>query len=275
MPPNETPTSSMALVEVGSPEAVEPHHMKNASAYLEEQYPKYTYVPDQNSPPEAIAIEPDKEKQHELDGKTVSPKRTVFGIRRRWFVIGVVVALIVIAAAIGGGVGGSMAHKNKKDDAEAEAATFTSSVGQGDSTDEASQATSASTSALVVTKTITETAADSTQVKTMTTTTKTDEATKTTETATETTESCAEGTVADGESLNYMGLCKFSCGYGYCPPGPCTCVATGKPKETPPVKNVRGCPLPELSDGYLGLCSFACNHGYCPETACTTKCDDR
>ncbi|KAM0415575.1 hypothetical protein ACHAPD_006776 [Fusarium lateritium] len=159
----ETPTSSMALVEVGSPEAVEPHHMKNASAYLEEQYPKYTYVPDQNSPPEAIAIEPDKEKQHELDGKTVSPKRTVFGIRRRWFVIGVVVALIVIAAAIGGGVGGSMAHKNKKDDAEAEAATFTSSVGQGDSTDEASQATSASTSALVVTKTITETAADSTQ----------------------------------------------------------------------------------------------------------------
>ncbi|KAM0231454.1 hypothetical protein ACHAPO_008564 [Fusarium lateritium] len=158
----ETPTSPMSPIEVGSPEAVQPHHMQNASAYLEEQYPKYTYIPDQNSAPEAIAIEPDKEKHHELDGTTVSPKKTVFGIRRRWFIVGVVVALIVIAAAIGGGVGGSMAHKNNKDNAEA--AAFTSSAGQDDSTEEASQATTTPTSAAVVTKTITQTADDSTEL---------------------------------------------------------------------------------------------------------------
>ncbi|KAF4448032.1 hypothetical protein F53441_8507 [Fusarium austroafricanum] len=160
----ETPISARSPTEVGSPEAVQPHHMNNANLYLEEQYPKYIYEPDHNNLPEAV--EPDKEKHQELDGRTVSPKNTVFGIRRRWFVIGVVVALIVIVAAIGGGVGGSMAHKNNKVEAEAAAAaaSSTSSVSQDDSTEEASQATSTPTHDSVITKTITETRTRSTQL---------------------------------------------------------------------------------------------------------------
>ena len=68
---------------------------------------------------------------------------------------------------------------------------------------------------------------------------------------------------------NYAGLCSFSCHYGYCPPGPCTCTAFGSPVPNPPTTGVNGRPLPGEDDSYLGLCSFACNHGYCPETACT------
>ncbi|OXV08700.1 hypothetical protein Egran_03537 [Elaphomyces granulatus] len=69
---------------------------------------------------------------------------------------------------------------------------------------------------------------------------------------------------------NYIGLCSFCCSYGYCPPGPCTCTASGAPVPTPPTTGVNGIPLPGEDNSYLGLCSFACNHGYCPPTACTT-----
>ncbi|ESZ89736.1 hypothetical protein SBOR_9877 [Sclerotinia borealis F-4128] len=69
---------------------------------------------------------------------------------------------------------------------------------------------------------------------------------------------------------NYLGLCSFSCNFGYCP-SPCTCLqfsATAVP--APPISNTPGFPLPGLNVDYTGLCSFTCNHGYCPEGACTT-----
>ncbi|KAJ5532968.1 alpha-1-3-glucanase/mutanase [Penicillium frequentans] len=70
---------------------------------------------------------------------------------------------------------------------------------------------------------------------------------------------------------NYVGLCNFSCGYGYCPPGPCTCTQYGAPVPVPPSTEANGIPLPGEDDSYAGLCSFACGHGYCPPTACTTQ----
>lgn len=79
---------------------------------------------------------------------------------------------------------------------------------------------------------------------------------------------CVEGTVADGESGNYTGLCQFSCNYGYCPPGPCKCTRYGKQVSPPPETGTRGCPLQGEPDGYKGLCSYTCNHGYCPNSAC-------
>ncbi|GAB1313122.1 hypothetical protein MFIFM68171_03332 [Madurella fahalii] len=81
-------------------------------------------------------------------------------------------------------------------------------------------------------------------------------------------QSCNGGTNADGETGNYMGLCNFSCSFGYCPPGPCKCTSYGIPDQPPPTNGRDGCPLPGLGDSYKGLCSFACNHGYCPDTAC-------
>lgn len=69
---------------------------------------------------------------------------------------------------------------------------------------------------------------------------------------------------------NYIGLCLFCCQFGYCPPGPCTCIRHGSAVPPPPSTGVRGVPLPGEGDSYLGLCSFACDHGYCPPTACTT-----
>ncbi|APA13164.1 hypothetical protein sscle_10g079340 [Sclerotinia sclerotiorum 1980 UF-70] len=69
---------------------------------------------------------------------------------------------------------------------------------------------------------------------------------------------------------NYLGLCNFSCNFGYCP-SPCTCLqfsTTAIP--APPITNTPGFPLPGENADYTGLCSFTCNHGYCPEGACTT-----
>ncbi|KAM0154948.1 hypothetical protein ACHAPG_006173 [Botrytis cinerea] len=67
---------------------------------------------------------------------------------------------------------------------------------------------------------------------------------------------------------NYIGLCQFTCNYGYCPPGPCTCLSYGSQIPAPPITNQAGYPLPGEDDSYLGLCSYSCNHGYCPPTAC-------
>ncbi|KAF3906794.1 hypothetical protein AA313_de0208003 [Arthrobotrys entomopaga] len=75
---------------------------------------------------------------------------------------------------------------------------------------------------------------------------------------------CVAGTGAN----NYIGLCQFCCGYGYCPPGPCTCTSYGAQIPPPPETGVAGYPAAGLDDSYSGLCSFACNHGYCPSTAC-------
>jgi hypothetical protein len=86
-------------------------------------------------------------------------------------------------------------------------------------------------------------------------------------TATASPSSVCIGGVGQG---NYIGLCSFCCNYGYCPPGPCKCTASGAPIPTPPTTGANGIPLPGEDNSYLGLCSFACNHGYCPPTACTT-----
>ncbi|KAF7956672.1 hypothetical protein EAE96_004005 [Botrytis aclada] len=67
---------------------------------------------------------------------------------------------------------------------------------------------------------------------------------------------------------NYIGLCQFTCNFGYCPPGPCTCLSYGAQIPEPPITNQAGYPLPGEDDSYLGLCSYSCNHGYCPPTAC-------
>ncbi|KAJ5585623.1 uncharacterized protein N7459_005423 [Penicillium hispanicum] len=120
-----------------------------------------------------------------------------------------------------------------------------------------STATMTITATLTVTQTVSATA---TIITTTTTTTSTGATSGGSGTA------CIGGTGPG----NYIGLCNFSCRYGYCPPGPCTCNQFGAPVPTPPTTGVHGVPLRGEDDSYLGLCSFACNHGYCPPTACTT-----
>jgi hypothetical protein len=83
---------------------------------------------------------------------------------------------------------------------------------------------------------------------------------------------CSAGTTTPGESGNHDGLCQFACSYGYCPPGPCTCTAEGRPKAAPVDTGIVGCPVPGADESYLGLCRFSCARGYCPDTACTTSC---
>ncbi len=79
---------------------------------------------------------------------------------------------------------------------------------------------------------------------------------------------CVGGT-GDG---NFQGLCDFSCQYGYCPDGVCTCLAYGSQKPLPVSTGKQGYPLVDLPGrcGYLGLCSFAYNYGYYPDSACGT-----
>lgn len=77
---------------------------------------------------------------------------------------------------------------------------------------------------------------------------------------------CIEGTGVD----NFVDLCEFSCGYGYCPIGACTCLAMGKQVPLPPSVGVKGYPRSGESASYSGLCAFACDLDYCPDTACGT-----
>lgn len=140
------------------------------------------------------------------------------------------------------------------------------------------------TSTVVTTATVTSSGPTTTKTTTaktttaMTTTAKpTSTATKTTSMATSTqppsTGICVAGTVAPGESGNFIGLCQFTCRYGYCPPGPCVCTEyANKGVSPPPSTGTKGCPLPGEGAAYLGLCSFSCDHGYCPNTACSTSC---
>ena len=76
---------------------------------------------------------------------------------------------------------------------------------------------------------------------------------------------CNRGT---GEG-NHLGLCDYSCCFGYCPSPVCTCLSYGAQVPPPAATWPPGYPAPGMDDSYLGLCSFACNHGYCPEGACT------
>ncbi|KAK4160430.1 glycosyl hydrolase family 71-domain-containing protein, partial [Cladorrhinum sp. PSN259] len=73
---------------------------------------------------------------------------------------------------------------------------------------------------------------------------------------------------------NFAGLCDFSCHYGYCPIGACTCTAIGpqvtRPGPETPGYGVIGYPAEGLSASYSGLCSFVCNYGWCPAGVCGT-----
>ncbi|KAK9241814.1 glycosyl hydrolase family 71-domain-containing protein [Lipomyces tetrasporus] len=77
---------------------------------------------------------------------------------------------------------------------------------------------------------------------------------------------CVNGTGAN----NFEGLCSFTCYYGYCPIGACTCTAMGAQNKLPPATGVNGYPIAGEDASYGGLCSFACNYGYCPPNACGT-----
>ena len=84
---------------------------------------------------------------------------------------------------------------------------------------------------------------------------------------------CTSGTMADGLSENFLGLCSFACSRGYCPSAVCECTATGTPQSSEVTNStVVGCAALGLGDGYLGLCAFSCPRGYCPTAACTTTC---
>lgn len=79
---------------------------------------------------------------------------------------------------------------------------------------------------------------------------------------------CILGTVAPGQSGNYLGLCEYTCHYGYCPPAQCMCKEYGAAVSPPATNGREGCPADGLDGSYKGLCSYTCNHGYCPPAAC-------
>lgn len=76
--------------------------------------------------------------------------------------------------------------------------------------------------------------------------------------------------IAGSGEGNYGTLCQFTCEYGYCPLGPCTCNTMGVPADPPAIVNVNGYPAAGLDCSYEGLCSYACNHGVCPNATCST-----
>lgn len=87
---------------------------------------------------------------------------------------------------------------------------------------------------------------------------------------------------------NFEGVCSFGCQYGYCPRGPCTCMAMGaKVPDTTPL-NIDAFPGAGMTCTWEGLCSvssspdmyvfntdsaviqYCCNHDYCPVGVCST-----
>ncbi|KAK1954649.1 hypothetical protein LY78DRAFT_686777 [Colletotrichum sublineola] len=72
---------------------------------------------------------------------------------------------------------------------------------------------------------------------------------------------CTKGT---GEG-DFQEVCEFTCAYGYCPLGPCTCNELGGHKEEPKIIDVDGFPAAGKSCVLTGLCSWSCNHGNCPK----------
>ncbi|KAI9927100.1 hypothetical protein MW887_003483 [Aspergillus wentii] len=77
---------------------------------------------------------------------------------------------------------------------------------------------------------------------------------------------CINGTAL----VNFKDLCEYSCEYGYCPIGACTCRAMGAQRPEPNITNVHGYPISGEDENYSGLCSWDCNHGFCPDNACGT-----
>ena len=74
-------------------------------------YPTFSF--STSSPP--VLAEPgaglDTKQETNVGEGSSSGRRTLCGLRRRYFFLGIIVALIVIAAAVGGGVGGSLASR--------------------------------------------------------------------------------------------------------------------------------------------------------------------
>ncbi|KAL4883403.1 glycosyl hydrolase family 71-domain-containing protein [Aspergillus karnatakaensis] len=79
-------------------------------------------------------------------------------------------------------------------------------------------------------------------------------------------QTCMNGTGAN----NFAGLCQFSCTYGYCPLGACTCTRMGLGYVQPNSTGVKGYPISGEGASYSGLCNFDCNLGYCPPSSCGT-----
>ncbi|KAE8416193.1 glycosyl hydrolase family 71-domain-containing protein [Aspergillus pseudocaelatus] len=72
-------------------------------------------------------------------------------------------------------------------------------------------------------------------------------------------------------AYEFNDLCNFTCSYGYCPVGACTCEAMGVPRTKPNATGVTGYPAEGRDANYVGLCSFACNYGHCPTATCDTE----
>ncbi|CAG7936279.1 unnamed protein product [Penicillium salamii] len=77
---------------------------------------------------------------------------------------------------------------------------------------------------------------------------------------------CVKGTGA----YDFDDLCSFTCHYGYCPIGACTCEHRGVARTKPKATGTIGYPAEGRDANYGGLCSFACNYGHCPSKLCDT-----
>jgi hypothetical protein len=77
---------------------------------------------------------------------------------------------------------------------------------------------------------------------------------------------CVNGTGIN----NFVGLCDFSCKYGYCPISACLCKDVAAPVPAPSATGKMGYPITGLDASYSGLCAFDCPHNYCPPAACGT-----
>ncbi|EAW20625.1 uncharacterized protein NFIA_030580 [Aspergillus fischeri NRRL 181] len=71
-------------------------------------------------------------------------------------------------------------------------------------------------------------------------------------------------------AYDFNPLCTFTCSYGYCPVGACTCEQMGVALTKPNATGTTGYPAEGKDANYKGLCSFACNYGYCPSGTCDT-----
>jgi hypothetical protein len=71
-------------------------------------------------------------------------------------------------------------------------------------------------------------------------------------------------------AYDFNPLCAFTCSYGYCPVGACTCEQMGVAFTKPNATGTTGYPAEGKDANYKGLCSFACNYGYCPSGKCDT-----
>lgn len=79
-------------------------------------------------------------------------------------------------------------------------------------------------------------------------------------------QACVEGKGA----YDFNDLCSFTCSYGYCPVGACTCERMGVARKLPNATGTIGYPAEGKDANYQGLCSFACNYGHCPSKTCDT-----